>query len=761
MKLLKKYYHWLHGQWHAGKVEKLPIVGENGLTNIAGVRVVGDLSGIPLLKFSSETGSQAVHAILTESHFLKQRSSKEAGSYDVAIIGGGVSGFSAALEASKAGLRYVLIEASSDFSTLENFPKAKPIFTYPTEMTPTGGLQYHDTPDLRKESLLDGLKSQCQMAQIKSTKGHIEKISRVGNQFVLQDSRKPEHTWKALRVIVAIGRSGDFRKLNIEGEESGKVSNRLHDPKQFTAKKVLVVGGGDSAAEAAIALAHEGAEVSLSYRKPALTRPKPENLKRIEQLVDTGKLTLLLGSTPQIISKEHVELQQGNEHITIANDCVFTLIGRNPPLNFFRQSGLEISGDKNRRWWLTLLLSLAFFIWLYHWKKGFFEGPNPRPTINWLFTLIESVKRQADDSSSFLHTLQQAAGYRHFYYSLAYCLLVSFFGWRRVKRRKTPYVKAQTITLACIQWIPLFILPELLLPWLGSNGVFSPSETGAWFGQWIGEHFFPNGSYWRSYGLILAWPLFIYNWFTGDPLWGWLILGFLQTFVLIPWMIRKWGKGAYCGWICSCGALAETVGDAHRHKMPHGPGWNKLNMIGQIFLAFALFLLLLRIAGWISPNSFAEALFSYLETGAPINQHGGLFLLNYQYFVDLLFAGIIGVAFYFHYSGRVWCRFACPLAALMHIYARFSQFRIFADKNKCISCNVCTSVCHQGIDIMNFANKGNPMEDPECVRCSACVQQCPTGVLNFGRLDKNGIPLLDKLAASAVQIDENSTAKNE
>jgi len=111
-------------------------------------------------------------------------------------------------------------------------------------------------------------------------------------------------------------------------------------------------------------------------------------------------------------------------------------------------------------------------------------------------------------------------------------------------------------------------------------------------------------------------------------------------------------------------------------------------------------------------------------------------LLNYAWFVDLFLAGIIGVGLYFHFSGRVWCRFFCPLAALMHIYHRFSRFRILADKKKCISCNVCTSVCHQGIDVMSFANKGAPMADPQCVRCSACVQMCPTGVLTFGQVDR-------------------------
>ena len=115
--------------------------------------------------------------------------------------------------------------------------------------------------------------------------------------------------------------------------------------------------------------------------------------------------------------------------------------------------------------------------------------------------------------------------------------------------------------------------------------------------------------------------------------------------------------------------------------------------------------------------------------------------------------GALGTGLYFWLSGRVWCRFACPLAALMHIYARFTKFRIFAEKKKCISCNVCTSVCHQGIDIMSFANKGLPMEDPECVRCSACVQSCPTGTLTFGRLSGNA-PIYDKVQASPVQIRE-------
>ena len=94
----------------------------------------------------------------------------------------------------------------------------------------------------------------------------------------------------------------------------------------------------------------------------------------------------------------------------------------------------------------------------------------------------------------------------------------------------------------------------------------------------------------------------------------------------------------------------------------------------------------------------------------------------------------------------------------MHIYARFSRFRILADKKKCISCNVCTSVCHQGIDVMNFANKGLPMADPECVRCSACVESCPTGVLEFGQVDRGTGEVIrtDRLSASPVRSREDT-----
>jgi NAD-dependent dihydropyrimidine dehydrogenase PreA subunit len=374
---------------------------------------------------------------------------------------------------------------------------------------------------------------------------------------------------------------------------------------------------------------------------------------------------------------------------------------------------------------------------------------------------------QAADRSTALGTLAVSMQGRAFYYTLLYTALVGWFGLRRVRRRPTPYVARQTLVLVLVQALPLFLLPELLLPWLGYNGAF---DAGA--GRAVGDalfeptipaaqyaaHAWPDvghpRAYWRAYGFILAWPLNVYNVFTHEPLWAWLAIGFVQTCVVIPLVIFRWGKGAYCGWVCSCGALAETLGDAQRGKMPHGPGWNRLNLVGQAFLAAAVALLALRVAAWAAPASGLGAWFTLLAEGRTAS--GALLNpLSYQWFVDVLCAGVLGVGLYFRYSGRVWCRFACPLAALMHVYARFSRFAIVPEKPKCISCNVCTSVCHQGIDVMAFANRGLPMRDPQCVRCSACVHDCPTGVLRFGEVGRDGaVVSLDSLLASPVHARE-------
>jgi NosR/NirI family nitrous oxide reductase transcriptional regulator len=753
---ISRYLRWLHLQWPAGTVERLPEVQADGSTAVPGLYVVGDLTGIPLLKFSSDSGARAVRTIVASGSFENRKAAE--GVLDLVIVGAGVAGMAAALEAREHDLRFEILEASEPFSTIVNFPKGKPIYTYPRDMTPEGRLQFTERSSV-KEGLLEELRDETVGSGLEPREARAEQVARRGNLLVVRLAGGEE--LHAHRVIVAIGRSGSFRRLGVPGEDRDKVYNRLHDPKDFCDQEALVVGGGDSALETAIALASCGARVTLSYRKAEFSRPKPENLEKLETLradptadvsVEeptservgtasggylgeprrTGSIRLMLESQVKEIRERDVVVENANgEDETLDNDVVFPMIGRQAPLGFFRRSGVAITGELGAAGWTALAAFVLFCTWLYHWKGGkaipvlgkLPEWLSPNPAAWW--AALEGLGGAAlQDPTTLLGTLRISASGPAFYYTLGYSLLVLVFGIRRIRRRRTPYVTVQTWTLTAIQILPLFLLPEVLLPWLGHNGWFDGGILGSTANALFPEVGYGHGrEYWRAYGLILAWPLNVYNWFTAQPLWAWLVLGFVQTFVLIPTLIYFWGKGAYCGWICSCGALAETLGDQHRHKMPHGPRWNRLNVLGQVILAVAVLLMGLRIAGWAWPGSAAERLFRQGFEG-------------YGWFVDLFLAGILGYGLYFWFSGRMWCRFACPLAALMHVYARFSRFRILSEKKKCISCNVCTSVCHQGIDVMSFANKGLPMEDPECVRCSACVQSCPTGVLWFGQIDR-------------------------
>ncbi len=775
---IARYTHWLHTMWPAGTVEKLPEVREDGTTGVPGVRITGDLTGIPLLKFSSDTGARAVRAILEEPDF-RSGSGADPEVLDLAIVGAGVSGVAAAIEAKRAGLRFAVFEAAEPFSTVVNFPKGKPIYTYPTGMRPAGDLQFRSEVH-PKETLLQDLENQRRKAGVEVTHGRIERIERRADALLLHhgDGRAPT---RARRVVVAIGRSGNHRRLGIPGEDLDKVFNRLYDPVDFAGRQVLVVGGGDSALEAAIALVGSGAHVTLSYRRREFSRPKAENVEKLRRLerdpgapvavehptservttstggfmkVDPswpGSLRVALGSEVVRVEPRRVALRdQAGEEISIANDAVFTMLGREAPLEFFRRSGIPVRGEWKAATWASFAAFLLFCVFLYNWKAN--------GAVNHYFQkhgLFPYGLPAAKGFSTLSATLAISLRDPGFYYSLAYCTAVLLFGIRRIRRRRTPYVTLQTITLTLIQWIPLFLLPFIVLPWLGHAGAFDHG-----LGRALADNLFPatdsghGREYWRAFGFILAWPLFIWNVFSWKPMAWWLAISFVQTFVLIPLIVRRWGKGAYCGWICSCGALAETLGDAQRQKMPHGPLFNRVNMVGQAALALAVLLFAGRAVSWAWPGTRLGGAAQRLYDGLLSGWHPLGIELNYYHVVDLFLAGVVGVGFYFWFSGRVWCRFACPLAALMHVYARFSSFRIFAEKSKCISCNLCTSVCHQGIDVMNFANKGLPMADPQCVRCSACVQVCPTGVLAFGRYGRAGLPVLDRLAASPVRTRE-------
>src|SRR2546423_146101 len=510
--LIERYTRWLHTQWPAGTVEKLPVSGLDGITTQPGVRIVGDLTGIPLLKFSSHTGAQAVRAILKEGGGRRR---DERGRLDLAIIGAGVGGISAAIEAKKAQLNFVVFEATEIFSTVVNFPKAKPIYTYPTEMKLEGGLQF--TADV-KEALVEEMEAQRRAAGIEVTPARVERIESRGRDTVLLHM-SDKTTVAARRAIVAIGRSGNFRKLGVPGEELDKVYNRLFDPKEFAGQNTLVVGGGDSALEAAIALATCGSHVTLRYRRKGLARAKPENIEKVQMLVrdatadvqvekptservntavtsgmrgqkSPGSLNLALGTAVTRIEPDRVFVKNANE-TALPNDVVFTMLGREAPLDFFRRSGIPIAGEGRLRGWIALGIFMAFCVFVYAWKSGGFAEtwlnpwPENMPAI--LSSLGGWLQLQVADRSTLLGTLAVLLKSRSFYYTFLYSSLIVGFGIARIRRRKTPYVTLQTVVLMLVQVIPLFVLPEIILPWLGYNGWFDQG-----FGKTIADHLFES-----------------------------------------------------------------------------------------------------------------------------------------------------------------------------------------------------------------------------------------------------------------------------
>ncbi len=311
---------------------ELPFVKENFETNVPGVYIAGELGGMGLIRNAVTQGRQCVDYI---QQSLKRRDPRI---LDVVIIGAGPAGLAASLEAQKHHLKAVTLEQDDIGGTILTYPRQKLVMTQPMEIPLYGKVKFRE---IIKEDLLDLWHDVIQRTGLEiQTSEKVETVERVNGYFKVT-SAKGEYL--AQRVVLAIGRRGTPRKLGVPGECSSKVAYRLLEPEQYRRKRVLVVGGGDSAVEAALALSEQkGTDVTLSYRRNAFSRIKEKNEQRIEEAMKYDRVNVLFESNVLEIRREDVLLTRGEETFSLKNDYVFVFIGGVLPTEFLKKIGISI-----------------------------------------------------------------------------------------------------------------------------------------------------------------------------------------------------------------------------------------------------------------------------------------------------------------------------------------------------------------------------------------------------------------------------------
>ena len=213
MGLIKRYFNWLQKDTPTGEVERYPEIDERGETSVKGIYIIGDLTGIPLLRLAAESGKDIISRFSEDDEYKKQiANNNDTSVFDLIIVGAGPAGMAAGLEATKQNWNFKIIESAQKFNTIINFPKAKPIFAEPVDFQQQSGLKINDGT---KESLIEDLESQTKDASLPLVSGvMIEKIVKNKNHFELVTKT---NSFKALRVILAIGKSGNSRMLHVTG----------------------------------------------------------------------------------------------------------------------------------------------------------------------------------------------------------------------------------------------------------------------------------------------------------------------------------------------------------------------------------------------------------------------------------------------------------------------------------------------------------------------------------------------------------------
>ena len=312
---------------------ELPHINQDFETNIPGISIAGELGGMGLIRNAVEQGRQAVDHIarvLGRSHRAK---------YDLLIVGAGPAGISGSLTAKKHGLKFLTLEQDSLGGAVYTFPRKKVVMTSPMELPLYGRVKMLETSKGELLELWHSVLTKEDIHVIEQCKA--ERIHPDGNHFRISTSTGQEYTAK--HVLLAIGRRGTPRKLNVPGEETEKVAYRLLEPEQIHDEHILVVGGGDSAVEAALQLCEHN-QVVLSYRKEAFSRIKPRNNEKIMEAMNQSRLEVRFNTSLRSIDKKQVLLTNGGTgDQRIQNDRVYIFAGGELPTQFLNKIGIQIT----------------------------------------------------------------------------------------------------------------------------------------------------------------------------------------------------------------------------------------------------------------------------------------------------------------------------------------------------------------------------------------------------------------------------------
>src|SRR5580704_3104976 len=308
----------------------IPLLTPNFESTVPGIFIAGELGGMGLIRNALEQGRQAVEVIAT------RRAGDER--LDLLIVGAGPAGFAAALTAKSKAMRCVTVEQESLGGAVFQYPRGKLVMTAPATVPLIGKVNFRQTS---KEALLEFWQDAERKTAVKiNYKERVEEITRVGDGFTVKTN---QGTYPTRSVLLAIGRRGTPRKLGVPGEEMSKVVYRLIDPDQYKGQHVLVVGGGDSALEAAASIAESGSGgVVLSYRGAEFDRAKARNRERVNTAAKNGQLQVMMKSSVKRIDIESVSIEKDDGISKVRNDAVIVSAGGVLPSEFLKRVGITV-----------------------------------------------------------------------------------------------------------------------------------------------------------------------------------------------------------------------------------------------------------------------------------------------------------------------------------------------------------------------------------------------------------------------------------